>query len=517
MDYLHSDSVHQIGKMENKSEDHNSKTPSKNKNNFHAKMAEPENFDRYLEQKKVQRAEAMTAKRADNLKLMEAILAQEQRVKGLELVLERQNLINENFRQMADKKLGEEGIRFDKMNRYKQMKNAEIDKLNEQIGEMKKEIPEIEDTLSKYERYKRSIYKLAASDHQANQHVLPDHEQVLERMENLREQNQFLLPYAVKNNYALLGQQQKFEHTRKKNQQNLENLRTEISTVKAKIEEERKTSLKISQMVKLYKENRNAELEKELESLTAKVTKVYRSCATSSHFLNPLKKMKHVEEQVFALMGKIDSIPKELLKKMQTNFYRKRLQEEEQRIQREREDKRLRRSALRSQQKAKIDQKEVRPKRVMVRYKVVTRPKAASKKAHAAEKKPKTFEDEIWEDVVQAGDGACVLLPRLVADKTKSAKKATKEQNVPSADVKQPRKKTAKADLEQPHLPPVPAKDKPVEELVPPPFPITPPPYTDPLRDLRAAKREAPCFRSQGINKSLLLQLGPKKPEPTWT
>uniref|UniRef100_A0A3Q2YNN5 Uncharacterized protein n=1 Tax=Hippocampus comes TaxID=109280 RepID=A0A3Q2YNN5_HIPCM len=195
-------------------------------------------------------------------------------------------------------------------------------------------------------------------------------------MENLREQNQFLLPYAVKNNYALLGQQQKFENTRKKNEQNLENLRTEISSVRAKIEEEINTSLKISQMVKLYKENRNAELEKELDSLTAKVTKVYRSCSSSSHFLNPLKKMKHVEEQVFKLMSKIDSIPKELLKKMQTNFYRKRVQEEEQRIQREREDKRLRRSELRSEQKSKMNQKDVRPKRVMIRYKMAVRPKA---------------------------------------------------------------------------------------------------------------------------------------------
>ncbi|XP_057685479.1 sodium channel and clathrin linker 1-like [Corythoichthys intestinalis] len=494
---------------------HHCKTPSSCNQTFNS-MGEPENYDRYLEQKRAQRDEAMTIKRLANLKLMESIAAQEKKVKGLELVLERQKLINENFREMADKKLFEEGVRFTKMNRYKLMKHAEIEKLNEQIGEMKKEIPEIENTLSKYERYKRSIFKLAAPDKEENMNVLPDHEQILERMENLREQNQFLLPYAVKNNYALLGQQQKFENTKKKNEQDLENLRTEISSVKAKIEEETKTSLKISQMVKLYKENRNVELETELESLTAKVTKVYRSCSTSTHFLNPLKKMKRVEEQVFALMGKIDTIPKDLLKKLQAGFYRRRLQEEEKRIQREREDKRLKRSQQRSVQKVpKSEPKDVRTKRVMIRYKVAARPKA-SKKAHAAEKKVKTFEDEIWEDVVHAGDGACVLLPRLNADKTKSVKKV-KEPNVPAVEVKQPRKKAAKADLEQTHLPPISAKEKSEDELVAPPYPITPPSYSDPLGPLRAAKREAPSFRSQGISKSVLLQLGRKKSEPTWT
>ncbi|XP_077569809.1 uncharacterized protein LOC144194544 [Stigmatopora nigra] len=497
---------------------YNCQTPSSCNQTFNS-LGEPENYDRYLEQKKAQRAEAMTIKRLANLKLMEAIAVQEKKVKGLELVLNRQKLINENFREMADKKLFEEGVRFTKMNRFKLMKHAEIEKLNEQIGEMKKEIPEIEDTLSKFERYKRSIFKLAASDKEENKQVLPDHDQILERMENLREQNQFLLPYAVKNNYALLGQQQKFENTKKKNEQDLENLRTEISSVKAKIAEETKTSLKISQMVKLYKENRNVELETELDSLTVKVTKVYRSCSTSTHFLNPLKKMKRVEEQVFALMGKIDNIPKDLLKKLQAGFYRRRLQEEEKRIQREREDKRLKRSQQRTQETKqktpKSEPKDLRPKRVMIRYKVSARPKAA-KKAHATEKKAKTFEDEIWDDVVHAGDGACVLLPRLNADKAKTTKKP-KEPIVPAVDVKQPRKKAAKADSEDTHLPPISAKEKLEDELVAPPYPISPPCYSDPLGPLRVAKREAPSFRSQGISKSVLFQLGRKKSEQTWT
>ncbi|KAM9830830.1 uncharacterized protein ACBT44_005559 [Syngnathus typhle] len=502
--------MYRVGKMEKKVKYHICKIS--HKPNAHSKLAEPENFDRYLEQKKVQRAEAMEVTREANLRLMEAIAAQEEQVKGLELVLERQKLINENFREMADKKLAEEGVRYEKMKRHKLVKNSEIDVISDQIKSMQKEIPEIEDKLRRYERYKQNIFKLAASDQQANQTVLPDHEQVLERMENLREQNQFLLPYAVKNNYALLGQQQKFENTRKKNEETLENLRTEISSVKAKIQEETNTSLKISQMVKLYKDNRKVELEKELDSLTVKVTKVYRSCSTSSHFLNPLKKMKHVEEQVFMLMGKIDTIPKEALKKMQTNFYRKRVQEEEQRLQKEREDNRLKRSKQRSEQKTKSNQKDVRPKRVMVRYRIAARPKATSKKAQAAEKKYKTFEDEIWEDVVQAGDGACVLLPRLNADKAKTAKKA-KETNLLGAEIKQPRKKITR---EQTYLPPISAKDKP-EDLLPPPFPILPPTYADPLKLLRAIKRDTPFFRSQGISKSVLLQLGQRGTGPTWT
>ncbi|XP_072769505.1 uncharacterized protein [Nerophis lumbriciformis] len=507
--------VDKIGKMENKSEKKSGRTNSQIKQNHQSKMAEPDNFDRYLEQKKVQRDEAMAVKRLENLKLMKAIIAQERRVKGLELVLERQKLINENFQKMAEKKLAEEAVRFQKLSKYKQIKRAEIEKLQEQIVTMKKEIPEIEQTLSKYERYKRNIFKLASSD-TVTQHSLPDHQQVLDRMENLREQNQFLLPYAVKNNYALLGQQQKFEMSKKNNEQNLENLRSEINNVKAKIDEETNTSLKISQMVKLYKENRNAELEKELDSLTTKVTKVYRSCSNSSHFLNPLKKMKHVEEQVFILMGKIDSIPKDTLRKMQNNLYRKRVQEEEQRLQKEREDKRMRRSQQRSMPKPKSAVKDVRPKRAMVRYnKVVARPKTTGKKAQAAEKKTKTLEDEIWEDVVQRGDAACVLLPRLITDKNKSGKKI-KEQAVTNPEPKQPRKKPVKSDL-QATLPFVSAKEKPVEELLPPPFPIPAPIYSDPLGHLRVAKRDAPCFRSQGISKSLLLRLGQSNLLPLWT
>ncbi|XP_040904446.1 cilia- and flagella-associated protein 100 [Toxotes jaculatrix] len=112
---------------------------------------------------------SLMTKRSEILRMDKAIAKDERKIKQLEKIIERDNLSFEEFLRENEKKSVEARALFEQEAKSKQKKNAEIKKLNGEIGTIKSEIAMSEEILIDYKRYKELLFKLSPPEWQEAQ------------------------------------------------------------------------------------------------------------------------------------------------------------------------------------------------------------------------------------------------------------------------------------------------------------------------------------------------------------
>ncbi|XP_076595571.1 cilia- and flagella-associated protein 100 [Chaetodon auriga] len=112
---------------------------------------------------------SLMTKRSEILRMDEAIAKEEEQLKQLEKVIERDNLNFEEFLRENEKKSVEARSCFEREAKFKQEKNAEVKKLTAEVGTIKSELVKFEEILIDYKRYKELLFKLSPPEWQEAQ------------------------------------------------------------------------------------------------------------------------------------------------------------------------------------------------------------------------------------------------------------------------------------------------------------------------------------------------------------
>nr|XP_020451060.1 cilia- and flagella-associated protein 100-like [Monopterus albus] len=122
-----------------------------------------------MEQQKAVLELALMTKKSAIVKMDKAIAKEEWQLKLLEKLIERDNLNFEEFLRENEKKSVEARTLFEQEAKSNQEKNAEIKRLNAEIGTLKRELATSEETLTDYKRYKEILFKLFPPEQQEAQ------------------------------------------------------------------------------------------------------------------------------------------------------------------------------------------------------------------------------------------------------------------------------------------------------------------------------------------------------------
>ncbi|XP_067374988.1 AP-1 complex-associated regulatory protein isoform X1 [Channa argus] len=112
---------------------------------------------------------ALITKKSEIVRMDEAIAKEERQLKQLERMIQRDNLKFEEFLRDNEKKSVEARTFFEQEAKSKQEKNAEIKRLNAEIGTIKSELTKLEETLMDCKRYKELLFKLSPPEWQEAQ------------------------------------------------------------------------------------------------------------------------------------------------------------------------------------------------------------------------------------------------------------------------------------------------------------------------------------------------------------
>ncbi|KAK2849497.1 hypothetical protein Q5P01_009331 [Channa striata] len=112
---------------------------------------------------------ALITKKSEIRRMDEAIAKKERELKQLEIMLQRDNLKFEEFLRANEKKSVEARAFFEREAKSKQEKNAEIKRLNAEIGSIKSELTNFEENLMDCKRYKELLFKLSPPEWQEAQ------------------------------------------------------------------------------------------------------------------------------------------------------------------------------------------------------------------------------------------------------------------------------------------------------------------------------------------------------------
>ncbi|XP_026213755.1 cilia- and flagella-associated protein 100 isoform X2 [Anabas testudineus] len=122
-----------------------------------------------MERQKAVLEMALMTKRSEILRMDKTIAKEERQLKQLEKLIERDNLKFEEFLRENEKKSVEARTFYEREAKSKQEKNAEIKKLNAEIGAIKSELTKYEEILLDYKRYKKLLFKLSPPEWQEAQ------------------------------------------------------------------------------------------------------------------------------------------------------------------------------------------------------------------------------------------------------------------------------------------------------------------------------------------------------------
>ncbi|KAM9356779.1 cilia- and flagella-associated protein 100 [Symphorus nematophorus] len=112
---------------------------------------------------------SLLTKRSEISRMDKAIAKEEEQLRRLEKVIERDNLKFEEFLRENEKKSVEARTFFEQEAKSKQQKTAEIKKLSAEIGTIKSEITKFEEILIDYKRYKELLFKVSPPEWQEAQ------------------------------------------------------------------------------------------------------------------------------------------------------------------------------------------------------------------------------------------------------------------------------------------------------------------------------------------------------------
>ncbi|XP_030251381.1 cilia- and flagella-associated protein 100 isoform X2 [Sparus aurata] len=112
---------------------------------------------------------SLMTKRSEILRMDKCIAKEEEKLKTLEKIIERDNLKFEEFLRENEKKSVEARTLFEREAKSKQNKNAEIKKLTAEIWTVQSELTKFEETLMDSKRYKELLFKLSPPEWQEAQ------------------------------------------------------------------------------------------------------------------------------------------------------------------------------------------------------------------------------------------------------------------------------------------------------------------------------------------------------------
>ncbi|XP_059202508.1 cilia- and flagella-associated protein 100 [Centropristis striata] len=126
----------------------------------------------FMERQKAVLELSLMTKRSEIMKMDKALEKEERQLRQLERIIERDNLLFEEFLRENEKKSVEARTFFEQEAKSKQEKNTEIKKLNAEIGSIKSEIAKFEEILIDYIRYKQLLFELSPPEWQEAQNAL---------------------------------------------------------------------------------------------------------------------------------------------------------------------------------------------------------------------------------------------------------------------------------------------------------------------------------------------------------
>uniref|UniRef100_A0A8C9YE76 DUF4200 domain-containing protein n=1 Tax=Sander lucioperca TaxID=283035 RepID=A0A8C9YE76_SANLU len=356
---------------------------------------------------------SLMTKRAEILRMDKAIAKEEGQLRQLEKIIERDNLTFEEFLRENEKKSVEARTFFEHEAKSKQEKNAQIKRLTAEIGTVKSELGKFEEILIDYKRYEKLLFELSPPEWQEAQKtkgfkadVLTDgdvldeqnrepeesairnvlvvdqavlspqrhtptyltlsssllqHEpelyftepqQLLDLVTELTEQNLSLIQNTTRVEETLEELRQSTEATRKKIEEDEEQLTLQINDMNQRIDIEKARGTKLRQKVQLHVSLNKEDQDVMLDALGEKVVEVHCCCVDDRITnLSTLEKLANIENRMSLLLQGIESIPEEhleMMKKIKDSERRSRYREEKLREQSEKQKERMRRYLERS-------------------------------------------------------------------------------------------------------------------------------------------------------------------------
>ncbi|KAF3693589.1 Cilia- and flagella-associated protein 100 [Channa argus] len=350
---------------------------------------------------------ALITKKSEIVRMDEAIAKEERQLKQLERMIQRDNLKFEEFIRDNEKKSVEARTFFEQEAKSKQEKNAEIKRLNAEIGTIKSELTKLEETLMDCKRYKELLFKLSPPEWQEAQRAkamkakvpsnrepqdehnreesdepelyFTDPQQLLDLLTDLTEQNLSAIQNSTRVEETVDELQESMETTRKKIEKDEEQLALQINDMKRKIEEEKLKGDKLKQKVQFHFSLNTDDQDGMLDALTEKVAEVHRLCVDDRMTnLSILEKVANIENRMMLLQLDLESIPKEfvdMIRKIKDSERSSREREEKLREQKEKQKERMRKYLERSL----ADSKKTSGKKLMPRCMPVTQKVKVSK------------------------------------------------------------------------------------------------------------------------------------------
>ncbi|KAM8732982.1 cilia- and flagella-associated protein 100-like [Acanthopagrus schlegelii] len=354
---------------------------------------------------------SLMTKRSEIMRMDKCIAKEEEKLKTLEKIIERDNLKFEEFLRENEKKSVEARTLFEREAKSKQEKNAEIKKLTAEIWTVQSELIKFEETLIDSKRYKELLFKLSPPEWQEAQklkalkakglspkeeessieessirngpqipiqiaiaqnmslHIrlsrppslsplqdepelyFTDPQQLLDQVTELTEQNLSLIQASARAEGTLVEMRQS-ETASKKIEKDEEQLKLQINDMNERVDKERKRAAKLKQKVQLHVSLNTEDQDLMLEALGAKVAVVHRCCVDDrTTNISTLEKLTNTEKRMSVLLQDLESIPEdslEMMKKIKDSERRSREREEKLREQQEKQKERTKRYTERS-------------------------------------------------------------------------------------------------------------------------------------------------------------------------
>uniref|UniRef100_A0A671Y4Z8 Cilia- and flagella-associated protein 100-like n=1 Tax=Sparus aurata TaxID=8175 RepID=A0A671Y4Z8_SPAAU len=307
------------------------------------------------DQKEVSVCLSLMTKRSEILRMDKCIAKEEEKLKTLEKIIERDNLKFEEFLRENEKKSVEARTLFEREAKSKQNKNAEIKKLTAEIWTVQSELTKFEETLMDSKRYKELLFKLSPPEWQEAQKLkalkanglspkedssieessirnaqlkscppserpqppdepelyFTDPQQLLDQVTELTEQNLSLIQASARAEGTLVEMRQLLET------KDEEQLKLQINDMNERVDKEKKRGAKLKQKVQLHVSLNTEDQDLMLEALGEKVAAVHRCCVDDRMTnISTLEKLTNIEKRMSVLLQDLESIPEDSLEMM---------------------------------------------------------------------------------------------------------------------------------------------------------------------------------------------------------